>query len=121
MKIIITNAIALSMLQGDALLDCIKMDKGQARQWLANYAEAGAEIVSAVGHVDTARVFSTLLRRDVPANRVLVEIPAPGEGGLLVGQYKGPRLPEGATTLPEGANIEWWLVCATTPAWVGGR
>lgn len=27
---------------------------------------------------------------------------------LIFGQYVGPRLPEGAKTLPPGATIEWW-------------
>jgi hypothetical protein len=30
--------------------------------------------------------------------------------GVLVAQYRGPRLPEGATELPEGATIEWYVV-----------
>jgi hypothetical protein len=29
---------------------------------------------------------------------------------LLVGQYVGPRLPEGATTLPENSRIDWKIV-----------
>jgi hypothetical protein len=29
---------------------------------------------------------------------------------VLVGQYSGPRLPEGTTTLPEGATIKWLVV-----------
>jgi len=29
---------------------------------------------------------------------------------LLVAQYVGPRLPEGATALPPGANIEYYVV-----------
>jgi hypothetical protein len=29
---------------------------------------------------------------------------------LLVGQYDGPRLPEGATSLPEGATLTWFKV-----------
>ncbi len=66
----------------------------------------GAE--SAVGHVDTARIFSEILGRDVPANRVSVAL-LPGAYALL-GQYSGPRLPEGATSLPEGAEIRWYAV-----------
>jgi hypothetical protein len=27
-----------------------------------------------------------------------------------VGQYTGPRLPEGSKTLPEGASVEWLFV-----------
>jgi hypothetical protein len=29
---------------------------------------------------------------------------------LLVGQYSGPRLPEGAVALPTGAELRWWRV-----------
>lgn len=32
------------------------------------------------------------------------------DDAALIGQYIGPRLPEGATELPAGATIEWWLV-----------
>lgn len=60
---------------------------------------------SAVGHADTARVFSTLLCGEVPMNRETVRLEV-GDIALL-GQYSGPRLPEGATALPEGATIKW--------------
>lgn len=50
----------------------------------------------------------SILVRPVVANRVNVKL-EPGVL-ILVGQYIGPRLPEGATTLPEGASIEWWTV-----------
>jgi hypothetical protein len=63
---------------------------------------------SAVGHADTARVFSNKLGFDVPANRVSLAL-GPGDR-LLVGQYRGPRLEAGATELPQDASIEWALV-----------
>lgn len=63
---------------------------------------------SAVGHADTAAVFSDQLGVTVPTNRITVSL---NKGDVvLVGQYRGPRLPEGATTLPEGASIVWCLV-----------
>ena len=71
-------------------------------------AELAQESVSAVGHADTAALFSTILGTKVPCNRVTVTL-KPGENALL-GQYSGPRLPEGATTLPEGASIKWVFV-----------
>ena len=71
-------------------------------------AELAQESVSAVGHADTAELFSTILGIKVPCNRVSVTLKA-GDNALL-GQYTGPRLPEGATTLPEGASIKWVLV-----------
>ena len=63
---------------------------------------------SAVGHADTAAVFSALLGMEVPCERRNVSL-RPTDCAVL-GQYTGPRLPEGATTLPEGAVIRWYLV-----------
>ena len=61
--------------------------------------------VSAVGHGETALVFSNVLDVDVPMNRATVSLEI-GDT-IIVGQYSGPRLPEGATMLPEGATIKW--------------
>ena len=63
------------------------------------------DATSAIGHADTANVVSTILGRKVPANRTNVLLTE--EDTLYVAQYRGPRLPEGATTLPEGATIEF--------------
>ncbi len=63
---------------------------------------------SAVGHAETAAVFSGQLGMPVLFNRATVSL-NPGDAAI-VGQYKGPRLPEGATTLPEGAKIDWMMV-----------
>jgi hypothetical protein len=84
----------------------------QARIFLLCAAEERGEadmIRSAVGHADTAAVFESILNIPVPVNRVNVSL-KPGDSAIL-GQYIGPRLPEGATTLPEGATIRW-LLCA---------
>jgi hypothetical protein len=77
-------------------------------EFLARWAQAGAEIVSAVGHADTAALFTKILGRPVELNRITLK----AESGVLflVGQYVGPRLPEGVTELPPGAVIEWWIV-----------
>lgn len=67
-----------------------------------------AGVESAVGHADTAAVFGEQLGVAVPANRTNVTL---NKGDVvLVGQYRGPRLPEGATTLPAGATIQWLRV-----------
>lgn len=70
------------------------------------------EIISATGDADTARLFSQILNRPVEPNRITVKLEGGPEIGslALIGQYTGPRLPEGATTLPEGAKIEWWVL-----------
>lgn len=66
-------------------------------------------VENAIGHDDTARVVGSLLGKDgfQQGNRINVKLKA-GES-VLIAQYFGPRLPEGATTLPEGANIKFVL------------
>lgn len=66
------------------------------------------KVTSAVGHSDTARIFANVLGVPVPMNRISVWLEF-GEKALL-GQYNGPRLPKGATELPEGAYIQWVVV-----------
>jgi hypothetical protein len=110
MTIYICNAFALSM------LDRASQEKAESRRAPTPISEEGARtilrdatnVVSAVGHADTARLFSAILDRPVEANRVSVKLGP--DDMAIIGQYVGPRLPEGATTLPAGATIEWWVV-----------
>jgi hypothetical protein len=67
-----------------------------------------ADYESAVGHADTAFLFASALGIPVACNRATVAL-AEGDVALL-GQYSGPRLPEGCKTLPDGASIRWMLV-----------
>lgn len=64
---------------------------------------------NAIGHADTARVVSKMMGLDpLEAQRVNVELT---EGDMLiVAQVMGGRLPEGATTLPDGVTIQFWKV-----------
>jgi hypothetical protein len=64
---------------------------------------------SAVGHADTAARISSILGVEVPMNRVSLSVGDEG-GEFLLAQYMGPRLPEGCTTLPEGAELRFILV-----------
>jgi hypothetical protein len=66
------------------------------------------QLESMIGHIDTAKIISGMLGVELPMNRKNVKL-AQGEK-MIVAQYSGPRLPEGATTLPEGAKIEFVLV-----------
>lgn len=60
---------------------------------------------STVGHADTAAVFTDVLGIKVPAIRSTIIL---NKGDVaIIGQYRGPRLPEGAHQLPEGATIQW--------------
>jgi hypothetical protein len=103
--IYVSNAISLSMLSRHTVtLRCDPITPERASSLLRDAQEWS----SCVGHEDTARIYSQILAVDVPARRVSVSLEA--WDMLLVGQYSGPRLPEGATTLPPGATIQWWLV-----------
>jgi hypothetical protein len=61
---------------------------------------------SAIGHQDTAAVVSDLLEMDVPANRISVELKNLNDI-IIIAQVMGGRLPEGATTIPEGMSIKF--------------
>ena len=98
------NAFSLSMLTLPASAQFTEVSAAEA-------AEMARSLTSAVGHADTAGLFATLLGQDVPVNRVSVSL-HPGQVAL-VGQYIGPRLQEGATTLPEGARVAWVKVEVT--------
>ena len=103
----ILNAFSLNMIVGNA--DIVVREVSQSIA-----ASLAATCESAVGHADTAAVFSAVLGVTVPCNRATVALK---EGDVaLVGQYSGPRLPEGATSLPEGATIKWLIVGVNAPS-----
>lgn len=69
---------------------------------------AGSDFMSVIGYADTAAVVSNILKRDVPTNRISVRLE---KGDILyVAQVTGGRLPEGATTLPEGFSLTFLKV-----------
>ena len=104
------NAFSLNMIVGNADIEIREITRAMA-------ASLAPACVSAVGHTDTAAVFSSVLGVHVPCNRATVALK---EGDVaLVGQYSGPRLPEGATSLPEGATIKWMVVGVHAPALAG--
>lgn len=67
-----------------------------------------ADAISAVGHPDTAAVVSSLLGKEVPANRISIGLQ---KGDILyVAQIMGGRLPEGCKTLPENFSLKFYKV-----------
>ena len=80
------NAFSLNMLAGNADIHVREVSLDTARN-LAKIA------TSAVGHADTAAVFADVLGVPVDCNRVSVSLDHCATA--LVGQYSGPRLPEG--------------------------
>ena len=61
------------------------------------------EFTSIVGHADMASVLTNMLGKEVKFNRVSTSLELGDE--LIWAQYDGPRLAEGATSLPEGAKV----------------
>jgi hypothetical protein len=59
-------------------------------------------LTSVVGHATTAAILG------VAFNRATIAL-QPGDI-LVVAQYNGARLPEGATVLPEGASFRWFKI-----------
>ena len=104
MAIYLSNAFSLSMISeiGNCNIEVVSniLNPGQMVEDL--------KPTSIVGHQDTANLFANILDVDVPMNRVSVTL----EKGdiLIVGQYTGPRLPEGTSILPEGASINWMCI-----------
>lgn len=106
---LITNAFSLNMMASlDAIVECCEV----SAYYVADQLKADT-IESAVGHADTAALFSGLLGITIPCERRTLQLKA-GDV-FFVGQYIGPRLPEGACTLPEGAVVKW--VMATLKDW----
>lgn len=101
MKKYLANAFSLQMLE--ALPVVLKIREAKEEE-IFNVAADGSKtlingIVSVIGHEDTARVLG------VPFNRISVKL---GHKDILyVAQLQGGRLPEGATTLPEGFEFKY--------------
>ena len=107
MPVVIANAFSLNMLSLEVGITDLQICPASPDVIRQEIEEEGG-FTSVVGHADTAAVFSNLLGVAVPCNRATFQLE---EGiALFVGQYKGPRLPEGATSLPEGAKVEWAMV-----------
>ena len=104
MSTYISNAFSLSMLPRDGVLQITRYPlSGPAHARATLYEEGPWR--SVVGHQATAELFTRILGIGVEYNRETLVL-RPGDR-LIVGQYYGPRLSEGATELPLGATIEW--------------
>ena len=115
----LVNAFSLNMLGvNDTLTVTIKkLTLDEAKNFLAPEEHLAPEVVPAIGHADTAAVVGDLLglpeedvARMVEAAKARPTVKMVSGDKAVVAQYIGPRLAEGATKLPEGAKIEFFLV-----------
>jgi len=110
MKFYLCNAFSINMLSR----------VGQAINFVPVHPAAVSDLLeneeweSAIGHPDMPALIAEAIAggvREVPhieMNRINVGLSR--DTSLIVAQYRGPRLQEGATSLPEGAKIEFWQV-----------
>lgn len=102
MKLI--NALSGSMFSLPATVTLTELSLESAAR-LAQKAHEFGSLQSFVGHADTAALFERELGVPVEVRRERCLLLC--DDLALLGQYSGPRLPEGATELPEGATIRW--------------
>lgn len=112
------NAVSLNMLPEDfsGSMDVTPLSKSDAMVDLYN-SIVGGYVVPAIGHRDTAAVAVNDLcvheygpdwvEKCLQVADTRPTVRAQAGDILLVVQYRGPRLPEGATSLPEGARITY--------------
>ena len=104
MSILLCNAFSLNMLSN--LAATIKTEELSIPQ-VKEKLMAGFE--SGMGH--STEVVSNILGMEIPMNRTTNKIEDGDE--VIVCQYTGPRLPEGAIELPEGAKMVFIKVTVT--------
>ena len=98
MKKYLVNAFSIQMLPGPTTVRFEEID----------VTEVPTNVISAIGHADTAAVLSDILGFEIPMNRTFVTLEEDTE--VYVAQLIGGRLPEGATTLPEGYGFRFYRV-----------
>ena len=101
-KMYLGNAFSLQMVADNAIICKVEVAP----------EEIPAEAESIIGHADTATVVSSILGRDIPCNRASVMLS--DEDVLYVAQVVGGRLPEGATTIPDGMELKFYRITVRT-------
>lgn len=103
----IVNALSLNMIAAGiqaGQIDFVVVGLDEAKEF-------ATDATSIVGHPDSAAQIGNDLDRAVAPNRATVAL-VPGDE-LLVAQYRGQRLPEGTTRLPEGTSFTYYRVKLT--------
>jgi len=106
--IYIANAFSISMLLEENSKVTVSQVAKETVQKILIATLPSDHVISGIGHAPTARIVSDMLEYPVVTNRINIQIDE--KDILLVAQYCGTRLPEGATELPEGAEIKFFKI-----------
>jgi len=120
MTMYLVNAFSINMLdlgRDEFTVSIRKLTVNEARNLLAPGGHLTPDVAIAIGHTDTARIVGGLLglpeediNRMVEAAQTRPTVRMATGDRAVVAQYIGPRLPEGANKLPEGARVEFFFV-----------
>lgn len=103
-NIILANAFSVQMLtelsDGWIPVTFQEISTADAKELLSD------GFTSAIGHADTSTVVSGILGIEVPTNRISIELKELNDI-IIIAQIVGGRLPEGATTIPDGMKIKF--------------
>ena len=102
----ITNAFSINMIAHH--VDANVSFKRITTERVRDLVNASRPVVGRCGHKDIATLVNKKLKADIAHERVDTKLEY--NDLLIVAQYRGPRLPEGATELPKDAVIEWYEV-----------
>lgn len=103
--IYITNAFSINILSKEEHRISFKPVTVEEVTAILNFYD---DVVGAIGHKDTASIVENII--GVPNLHNRINIKLENNDIMLVAQYSGPRLEEGATQLPKDAQIDFWLV-----------
>lgn len=95
----ITNAFSINMVKGNNTVSMEEIGSEEVQKM---------ELVSAIGHDDTAAVVSNILGKDLKESRITLTL-APGTE-IIVAQLRGERLPKGSTKLPDNCELKFYKV-----------
>ena len=102
--IILSNAFSYNMI---SVFPCAQIAQELSLEEFAKELKKGGW-KSSIGHADMANMLTEMTGVAIEMNRCNDSLSV-GDT-LLIAQYSGPRLPEGATALPEGAKIKYLKV-----------
>ena len=116
MRLLILNAFSINMFNDDMKNNVVSFDK-TGTHWIKKLVieatKEGVEIVNGIGHRETGSIITNMFSPEIAIPQPESERPniiLEKDDIVAIAQYRGQRLQEGTTTLPEGAMIEWWIV-----------